>query len=84
MLQPTLSPAEIASYKQSLSEAERAYHSLMIGGGVREFTDQNGERVAYSGANRTGLLQYINYLRSLLGMAAFTGGYSARPAGIIL
>lgn len=79
-----LTPDEIADTKAKLAAAEKAYHSVMIGGGVREFTDSNGERIAYNGANRTALLSYINYLRSLLGMPFFAGGYSARPAGIIL
>lgn len=84
MALPVLTPAEITKYQGLLTEAESTYHRLLMGGGVRDFTDQNGERVAYSTTNRASLLAYINSLRALLGLPPFMGGYSARPAGIYL
>ena len=60
-----------------LAEAQTAYHSVMIGGGVTVVVDQNGERVEYSRANATSLAKYIATLQmqinSLLGVAV-TGG----------
>ena len=60
-----------------LAEAQTAYHSVVIGGGVTVVVDQNGERVEYSRANATGLARYIATLQaqinSLLGVAV-TGG----------
>lgn len=79
-----LTDTERADYLAKLQQAEATYHTLMMGQGVREFTDQNGERIAYTGANASGLLRYINYLRSLLGLCSFTGGSSGPPAGVYL
>lgn len=47
---------------QRLMEADAAYHSLSIGGGVRAVTDENGERIEYTMANRANLLAYIRTL----------------------
>ena len=78
-----LSPSQIVYYTAQLQQAEDAYHGVMIGGAVREFTDQNGEKIVYSGANRTALIGYINYLRNLLG-AGLMPGLIARPMGVYL
>lgn len=78
-----LTPQQIATYTAQLQEAESAYHSVMVGGSVREFTDQNGEKIVYSGANRTALIGYINYLRSLLGLGPMQGLITA-PMGVYL
>lgn len=68
-----LTPVEIAAKKLLLAEAEAALHKLNIGGGVRVFVDQNGERVEYGSTNRVGLIAYINQLRAELGMCALPG-----------
>lgn len=68
---------------QQLHQAEDAYHTIRIGGGVREFYDQNGERIVYSAANPASLLVYINTLRGELGLPYF-GGPVQRPAGVFL
>jgi hypothetical protein len=78
-----LTPEERAIYQARLTEAEAALHSANIGGQVREFHDQNGERVVYSSSNRAGLIGYINYLRSVLGLPPMCG-LVARPAGVFL
>lgn len=78
-----LTDEEREKYKQQLSEAEATYHRLMMGGMAAEFTDQNGERIRYSSANRGDLLKYINYLRSLLGLCPF-GHSVGPPMGVIL
>lgn len=46
-----------------LREADRAWFELNTGGGVRAVTDQNGERIEYSSANRAGLLAMIQTLQ---------------------
>jgi hypothetical protein len=78
-----LTPAEIAAKKILLAEAEKAYHGIMTGGGVRVLSDQNGERVEFGSANRLALVAYINQLRADLGMCPM-GGVVARPMGVFL
>lgn len=78
-----LTPEERAIYQARLTAAEAAYHNVMIGGQVREFHDQNGERVVYSSSNRAGLIGYINQLRVILGLPPMCG-MVARPAGVFL
>lgn len=78
-----LTPEERARYQALLTEAEAAYHSVMIGGKVVDFQDQNGERVRYSSANGANLLNYINWLRSLLGQCPFGLMPVDRPAGVL-
>ena len=78
-----LTTEERATLEARRVEAEAAYHTLLIGGTVREFHDQNGERVVYSSSNRAGLIGYINLLRHQLGMCPMQG-VVARPAGVFL
>lgn len=78
-----LTPAEIAAKKLLLAEAEKAYHGIMTGGGVRVVVDQNGERVEFGSANRLALVSYINQLRAELGLCPM-GGVVARPMGVFL
>ncbi len=78
-----LTPEERAQYEARLKEALDAYHGVMIGGQVREFRDQNGEQIVYSSSNRTALLSYINWLRSVLGYGRLHG-LVAPPAGVFL
>ena len=70
-------------YTAQLREAEAAYHSVMIGGQVVDFMDQNQERVRYSAANAAGLLRYINGLRQMLGLCPFMLPATSRPAGAL-
>ncbi len=68
-----LTDEERILYTARLKEAEAAYHQVALGGGVRTFVDQNGERVEYNAANRAGLRAYILELKLALGL----------PTGII-
>lgn len=69
--------ADLAQLQTWLAEAQNAYHTVVIGGGVTVVVDQNGERVEYSRANADRLGKYIASLQaqinSLLGVAV-TGG----------
>ena len=78
-----LTPEETTKYTAYLTEAETAYHRLQMGGAVRVFVDQNGERIEYSAVNRLNLLSYINELRALLGMDPYPFAVVGRPAGVI-
>ena len=51
-----------------LDQARCAYHELMIGGSVRVFVDQNGERVEYTAANAGRLQSYISRLEAELNL----------------
>lgn len=77
-----MTPAERAKYTAWLEAAEKSYNELMIGGGVRVYVDQNGERIEYSSANSTKLLQYINGLRNMLGLCPFTPYAVLPPAQV--
>lgn len=61
-----------------LTEAENAYHSLMMGGSVRVTVDQNGERVEFTAANADRLQKYIWWLKQQLGLVC-----PSAPAGVI-
>lgn len=65
---PKLTADERAEMLQRLKEAERAYHSLAVGGAARTFVDQNGERVEYVPGNALRLRGYILEMRSMLGL----------------
>ena len=80
---PTLTEQERTQYQGYLDAATAAYHNVMVGGSVREFHDQNGERIVYSSSNRAQLLGYINWLRAQLGLGPLCG-FTAPPAGVIL
>lgn len=67
-----LTAAERAELEGYLREARAARHKIALGGGVRVFVDQNGERVEYSGTNLLALNKYINGLELKLGLQ--TGG----------
>jgi len=53
----------MATLAERLTEAEAAYHDLLMGRQVRVFVDQNGERVEYTAANRPALAAYIDGLK---------------------
>ena len=55
-----------------LDEAQTAYHNLMLGESVVEYRDQNGERVVRTKADANKLLNYINWLKSELGISTAT------------
>lgn len=50
-----------------LKEARAAYHALQTGTMARVVVDQNGSRVEYATANKTGLYSYIQELEALCG-----------------
>lgn len=54
--------------QELLTAARLAYHNLTVGGQVRVFVDQNGERVEYTAARRSDLLAYITGLEAQLGL----------------
>lgn len=78
-----LTPEELAALKARIAKLEEVYDTLMAGGSVASFTDQNGERVEYRAANRTALFAYINTLRIRAGMPVLCG-VVGRPIGFIL
>jgi hypothetical protein len=51
---------------ERLAEAEKAYHSLMLGNGVAEVRDSSGESVRYTQANASRLRAYIMELKQQL------------------
>lgn len=53
-----------------LQQAEAAYHQLMLGQGVAEFRDQNGETVRYTPSRKADLWGYILQLRAELGKSS--------------
>lgn len=59
-----------------LKEARNALHQLMIGRSVVEVTDQNGEKLRYTAANRTDLKQYVAELEAELAACQNGGDYS--------
>lgn len=77
-----LTADEITQYTAYLASAEKAYHSLIVGGQARVFVDQNGERIEYTVANRASLLAYIQQLRDALGKGPFMAVAVSRPAGV--
>jgi hypothetical protein len=48
-----------------LQQADEAWFALNTSGAVRSVTDQNGEKIEYSTANRDGLLAMIRNLQTL-------------------
>lgn len=63
-----------------LTQAESAYHKLLMGQSAVEVRDQNGDMVRYTPANRQALLIYIQRLRVELGVVVPT---ATRPAGFL-
>jgi hypothetical protein len=66
--------ATTAELKARLAEAEKAYHEIAIGGGVRTLVDQSGERIEYQATNLTRLAAYILELKRQLGILPRQGG----------
>lgn len=55
---------------EMLAEAREAYHRILIGGGIYQFKDQNGESVSYGRTDIGKLAAYIRYMEQQLGVAA--------------
>ncbi len=72
--------ADCSAIQALLTEAQSAYHDLMVGKSVRKFVDQNNESVEYSRANISQLSAYIQDLKSQL---AECGGGTPAYAGPI-
>lgn len=68
-----MTPERRAILVKRLTEAEEARHAVAMGGSVRTFVDQNGERVEYGPTNMTQLNKYILSLRSELGVGGVEG-----------
>lgn len=68
--------AELHAY---LKEAETAYRDLMLGKGVVEVRDSNGESVRFSMANASRLKAYIAELKAELRGASTTPHRVMRP-----
>ena len=64
-----LTAEERATYTARLTEAETAYHQLMMGTSARVYVDQNGERVEFNANSKAGLRAYILELKALLGLS---------------
>lgn len=60
--------ATTAELQVMLSEAEKAYHDLAIGGGTRVLVDQSGERIEFQATSLTRLRSYILELKKELGI----------------
>lgn len=65
--------------KKHLEEAQEAYKDLLLGKMVREFTDQNGERVTYTAARKGDLLNYIAELQGKISGAIPCDQRTAEP-----
>lgn len=53
---------------EMLAEARAARHRLLIGGGVYQFRDSNGEQVSYAKTDLNKLDAYIRWMESELGV----------------
>jgi len=56
-----------------LTEAENAYHQLMMGSKAIVLVDSNGERIEYQRAESSKLSAYIAELRRQLGQSSVIG-----------
>ncbi len=73
-----LTAEEITLYTGYLADAEKALHSLLMGGTARTFVDQNGERVEFTAANAGRLRAYIYELKLKLGRVTVIGPMKVR------
>lgn len=65
-----MTEAEIAQLRQRLSEAETAYHQLVLGAKAAVIVDSNGERIEFQAANAARLMAYIQDLKRQLGLSS--------------
>ena len=63
----------MATLTERLTEAEAAYHDLLIGKAVVEVRDANGETIRYTLANRAALSAYIEDLKRQIGSVSVSG-----------
>jgi hypothetical protein len=73
----------MACQQQLLDAARSAYHDLMLGKQARVIVDQNGERVEFTAANASRLLNYITTLEAECAAAACGGPRPRGPLGFI-
>lgn len=69
-----------------LQEADQAYHDLMRGQAVRSLTDENGENLSFTQANKDQLLIYIRQLQAqcpAYTALALGGALFRRPARFV-
>lgn len=64
---------DFATLQKWLTEAENAYHQLIMGTKAIVFVDSNGERVEYQRAESAKLSAYIAELRRQLGQSTVIG-----------
>jgi hypothetical protein len=67
-----------ATLQERLTEAEAAYHTLLLGNSAAEVRDSNGESIRFTSANSSRLKAYILDLKSQI--AAEAAG-STQPRG---
>lgn len=68
---------DLATLQVMLAEAQKAYHTAMMGGAITVVKDQNGEQIEYARSNPASLLKYIAYLQAQINLlmgVAVTGG----------
>ncbi len=70
---------DVEALKVYLKDAEAAYNDLLTGKMVREFTDQNGERVTYTAARKGDLLNYIVELQGKINGSIPCGPRTTEP-----
>lgn len=63
-----LSPEDRTMYEGFLRDAQKAMHELSMGGAVRVYVDQNGERIEYTATSKSNLRTYIIELQVKLGL----------------
>ena len=63
-----MTPQDRDSLLKRLSEAETAYHRLLLGSKASVVVDQNGERVEFQTTTAGRLAAYIQQLKSQLGL----------------
>ena len=71
--------ATIEEVTALLKEAETAYHELAIGTSARVVVHQNGSRVEYTPASRTGIKTYIAELKQALATMGATSNAAIAP-----
>lgn len=75
----TLDPCEL------LKQADKAWFELRMGGTIRSVVDQNGERIEYTSASSSSLLNLIAVLQSQCScyQSIALGGSGRGPLGFV-
>lgn len=68
-----------ATLAERLTEAEAAYHALLIGQSAAEVRDSNGETLRFTSANASRLKAYIADLKAQIAAEASTTGQPRGP-----